>query len=850
MTVANNPLPLALRYAGRELRGGIKGFRIFLACLALGVATIAGIGSIAAALVAGLSADGRVLLGGDVSIRLIHREMEPAQRDWIAQRAAISRATTMRSMVHTADARARALIDLKAVDSLYPLYGKLELDRTLAPGDLFAQREGAWGAAVEPRITERLGLKVGDRVRVGDATYQIRALIRNEPDRVGGARSITFGPRFIVSQDSLAATGLIRPGAQVNYHYRLRLPEKADVVAFRRDLDEAFPDAGWRVRDRTGATPGVERVVSRTTQFITLVGLTALLIGGVGAGNAVRSYLAGKSSTIATLKCLGATRRMIFQIYLAEIGAMAAIGIVAGLIAGAFLPVVVSGVMTEVVALPFRAGLYPLPLLLAALFGILTAATFSLWPLARACDIAPGSLFRDLIAPARNRPGSAVMAAVATTIVALAALSVITAYDRAIAGWFVAAAAAAFALFYGAGRGVMYLAARANTQERTAHRTTLRLALANLHRPGTQTANIVLSMGLGLTVLVAVVAVEGNLNRQIRETLPANAPGFYFIDIQPNQVAEFDTVVRAVPGVHDVERVPILRGRIAEVNGVPADQVKVARNVAWVLRNDRGLTWSARPPEGAKIVAGKWWPADYKGPPLVSFDEAAARGMGIGVGDTLTLNILGRPITAKIANLREIVWGTMQLNFVIVLSPGVIENAPQTHIATVRLDPGAENAVETAVTERYANITAIRVGDILKTLTELMERVAVAVRMTAGITVLAGVLVLVGAIAGGHHRRVYDAVVLKVLGARRREVLATFLMEYGLLASATAAAAAILGSVAAWAVLTQVMRTDWTLLPGTIAATAAGAALFIVVLALAGTWRALGQKAAPLLRYE
>jgi putative ABC transport system permease protein len=842
--------PLALRLAAREMRGGMKGFRIFLACLALGVATIAGIGSVASALVAGLAADGRVLLGGDLELRLIHREMSAAQRRWLAERATVSEVASMRSMVHRPDGERRTLIYLKAVDARYPLYGRLVLDRDIGTEALFARRDGAWGAAAEPRIMERLGIEPGDRMRVGDAVFQVRALIRSEPDVIGGARAITFGPHFLVSRDSLPATDLIRPGAQVRYSYRLRLPAGADLLAFRRDLDRTFPDAGWRVRDRTGATPGVQRVVDRTTQFITLVGLTALLIGGVGAGNAVRSYLAGKASVIATLKCLGATRRLIFQTYLAEIAVMAAIGIGAGLVIGAVLPAAVATLLTDIVALPIRLGLYPAPLLLAALYGALTAAAFTLWPLARACDIAPGSLFRDLIAPARARPRRTVWLAIGLAVAALAALAVATAHDRVIAGWFVAGAAAAFLLFWGAGKGVMRLAARAGTRRRGGTGTELRLALANLHRPGAQTANIVLSMGLGLTVLVAVVVVEGNLTRQIRQTLPAEAPGFYFIDIQPDQVAPFEAAVRSVPGVRRIERVPMLRGRITEVNGVPAERVRAASDVAWVLRSDRGLTWSARPPEGTRVVAGEWWPPDYSGPPLISLDERAARGIGIGVGDTLTVNILGRPLTARIANLREIVWDSLQLNFVVMFSPGVIEKAPQTHIATVHLAPAAEDRVEDAVTGRFANITAIRVRDVLDTLSQLMERVAGAVRVTAGITVLAGALVLAGAIAGGHRRRLYDAVVLKVLGARRRQVVATFLVEYGLLAAATALAAAVLGSVAGWAVLTKVMRAEWTLLPGPVAATALGAGLFIVALALAGTWRVLGQKAAPLLRNE
>jgi putative ABC transport system permease protein len=434
--------------------------------------------------------------------------------------------------------------------------------------------------------------------------------------------------------------------------------------------------------------------------------------------------------------------------------------------------------------------------------------------------------------------------------VLLGALSIGTAHDRVIAAWFVGASIGAFGLFYGAGRAVMSIAARLSAAKKSTLKTTTRLALANLHRPGAQTANIVLSLGLGLTVLVAVVVVEVNLTRQIRDTLPAKAPSYYFIDIQPDQVEKFERTVRAVDGVTKLDRVPMLRGRITSVNGVPSKNVKAAPNVAWVLRNDRGLTWSARPPENAKIIEGSWWPDNYSGPPLISFDARAARGFGIGVGDRLTINVLGRPITARIANLREIAWGTMQINFVIIFSPGVIEKAPQTHIATLRLAPESESEVEAAVARQFANITAVRVRDILDILTGLMERIADAVRLTAGITVLAGALVLGGAIAGGQQRRLYDAVVLKVLGARRRNVLASLFLEYLFLATSTAFAAAIMGSVAGWAVLTKVMRIDWIPVPEAVILTALGASLFIIALALAGTWRVLGQKAAPMLRND
>ncbi len=843
-------IALALRLAARDLRGGRRSFRIFLACIALGVAAIAGIGSVSSSIVAGLAADGGVLLGGDVAIQLVQRPADAAQRAWLDRQGKTSEISYMRSMAHTADGTKRTLINLKSVDGAYPLYGAAATDPAEPLDTLLQRRDNIWGAVVDPAVLKKLDVKIGARIRIGQTDYLVRGTLLREPDQLAGARAITFGPRFMVAKESLIDTGLVRPGTQIRYEYRVRLPATARgdaaIAGFRQALETAFPDAGWRVRDRSGVAPGTQNVIARTTQFITLVGLAALLIGGVGAGNAVRSYLAGKIQIIAMLKCIGAGRRLVFAIWLAEIAFMTAIGIAIGLALGAALPVAASLLLSEILPTPLRIGLYPAPLLLAAAYGVLVAATFSIWPVARAASVAPSGLFRDVIAPVQSLPGRGAILTVVLCVVALAALAIATAHDRAVAAWFIGGSAAAFALFQSAGLLVMALAQRLGGSKKTA----LRLALANLHRPGAQTANIVLSMGLGLTVLVAVVVVEGNLARQIRDAMPTTAPGFYFIDIQPDQVAPFERTLRAAGPIDHINRVPMLRGRIEAVNGTPARDLAVTPGVRWVLRGDRGLTWSASPPEGTEIVAGTWWPKDYQGPPLISFDENAARGFGIGVGDRLTINVLGRPIEATIANLRRIEWRSLQINFVIVFSPGAIEAAPQTHIAAVRLPRSAEDTVEAAVAGNFANITSVRVRDVLEALAGILDNIAGAVRMIAGITVLAGALVLGGAISAGRRQRLYDSVVLKVLGARRREILASLLIEYGLLAAATAFLAALFGSIAGWAVLTRVMRMEWTPLPGTVAATATGAAVFIVLMALAGTWRSLGQKAAPLLRND
>ena len=377
----------------------------------------------------------------------------------------------------------------------------------------------------------------------------------------------------------------------------------------------------------------------------------------------------------------------------------------------------------------------------------------------------------------------------------------------------------------------------------------LRLALAGLHRPGAATASVVLSLGIGLTVLIAVALIQGNLSRQINDELPADAPSFFFVDIQPDQIEPFEALLAARPDVTRVEAVPMLRGRITAVAGVPVDQIN-ATGSQWVLRGDRGITWSETAPANSPVTEGAWWPSDYRGPLQVSLDREVAADLDVGLGDTLTINILGREFTATISSLREIEWRTLGINFVMVFSPGPLAAAPHMHIAIVHTGAENETAVERAVTDAFANVSAIRVRTALETVNGMIASIGTAVRLTAGVTLLAGTLVLAGAVAAGHRRRIYDSVVLKVLGATRRDVLVTYALEYGLLGLTTAAIAAVLGSLAAWAALVFVMGISATWLPVVVIVTGLGCTLVTMLAGFAGTWRALGHKAAPLLRNE
>jgi putative ABC transport system permease protein len=834
----------AVRFARRELRGGIRGFRIFLACLVLGVAAIAGIGSLTETVVAGIRADARLLLGGDVSVHLAYRAANEAERHFLTEGGTLSEVAKLRAMARSVDGGKRSLIELQAVDGAYPLYGAVTLAPELPLAGALEGESGIFGAAIEAAAASRLGLHLGDRFRIGDAQLELRAIVERQPDAAFGG--LAFGPRVIVSQKALAATGLIRPGALVNYEYRLKLPQGADPDSWTHAARAAFPEAGWQIRNAADASPGLQRFIERVGFFLDLAGITALLVGGIGIGNAVAGYVASKTAAIATLKCLGASSRVIFTAYLIQILALAGVGVAGGLLLGGLAPAAIAPLVAGLLPIELRLGLYPLPLGIAALSGLLTVLVFALWPLAAIGRIPAAALFRDTITPARRHVPPLVAATTIMAAVALAALVVAAAPDRRVALWYVGGAIAAFALFQLAGMAIVAAARRLPRPSRPV----LRLALANLHRPGTPTRRIVLSLGLGLSVLAAVALVQGNLAVEVETRLAEHAPADFFIDIQPDQLAGFAEIVRATPGASFAE-MPMLRGRITRLNGTAVEEAPVAAEAQWALRSDRGLTYAAEPPSGSQIIAGSWWPADYHGPPLVSFDAELAQGMGLKVGDTLSVNLLGREITATIGNLRRIDWARLGINFAIVFAPGTLEAAPQTHLAAVYVTPGeAEDGLVRRVNERFANVSAIPVREGLKAVARVIATIGTALRLVALITLAAGVLVLGGAVAAGHHRRVYDAVVLKVLGATRRTIAVAFLVEHGLLGLVTAVVAAGLGTLAAYVLVTGPMRSEWVFLPAPLAAILGLAIVLTLGLGFAGTWHALGARPAAYLRNE
>ena len=846
-------MPLVLRLALRDLRGGLSGFGIFLACIALGVAAITGVGSVSRSLSDGLARQGRTILGGDASFDLIQREATPSEAAFLRGEGKMSSVSVLRAMAR-GDDTTTALVELKAVGPDYPSTGTVVLDPPVPIADALAERDGAFGIVADAALKARLGLKIGQTLHIGNQLYAFRAVLVQEPDKL--AAGIGLGPRVLMSDAGLAASGLIQPGSLVRRLYRVALPDQgqgkpasADAVhALVAAAAKRFPEAGWEVRTRENVSPQFSRDLRRFTQFLTLVGLTALIIGGAGVANAIRGFVERKRPSIATMKSLGATGTYVFGLMLIEVMLIASLGVAIGLVVGIAMPFVVAAAFAAVLPVQLVPAVYPTQVLAGVLYGGWTALAFSLGPLGRAHDIPVSALFRDQVEPDRRRLRWRYLAMVCLAGIGLVATILLLSQERMLAVYYMVAVAAGFVML----RAVAWLLMAGARRVPHSHNVALRLAMANIHRPGALTPTVVLSLGLGLALLVSLTLIDGNIRAQLSRTVPGETPSFFFLDVQSAQAQAFRGFLENKAGDGRLEFVPMMRGRITKVAGTPVGKVKPTEKAAWVLQGDRGITFAPTLPSGSTLVKGAWWPADYAGKPLVSMESDIADGLDLKIGDTVTVNVFGREVTATIANERKVDWRKFGINFVLVFSPNTFAGAPYSDLATVTYPNGGNAARELAllrdVAVAYPSVTSIRVKDALDAVSGVVGQLATAIRGAASVALIASVLVLAGALAAGQEARLYDAVVLKTLGATRARLLAAFLLEYGLIGLATAIFGVLAGAGAAYGVVAKVMSLQFVWLWPQALMAAVGALVFTVALGLAGTWRILGKKPAPYLR--
>ncbi|MEP7351045.1 MAG: FtsX-like permease family protein [Sphingorhabdus sp.] len=832
----NPSLAILWRIARRDLNARFRGLRLLAICLFLGVATLAAIGSLTAGIADELSRRGQSILGGDIEIGISQREATQAEMAAMRKEGSVSKTVRMRAMAIGQNDES-VLAELKAVDEAYPFYGQLELEPDKC--------EPTWLPTnriyIGPSLGSRLNVKNCDNIRFGEANFTVMGTIKNEPDRLG--EGFTLGPVAIIPLMALPNTGLIQPGSMFEYKYRIKLSPGQDAEAVAKTLEAQFPSAGWEITDRSNGAPGTRRFIERMGQFLTLVGLAALVIAGIGVGNGVTSYLEGKRGSIATLKVTGADSGIIFRLYMMQIFTVAALAIVAGLAIGSVAPLAIGAIAGDILPVAPGFALYPAPLLISAIYGLLIALAFALPPLARARTVPAAGLFRAIVdRPTRLERRTVLW--VGSAILAVVALAVLTAREPLFSLGFIGAAFGLLLLLTLIAWGLRKIASRLPRPKAPL----LRLALANLHRPGAQTSALVVALGLGLTLFVTLAAIQTSINNEIRNSVPERAPSFFVLDIPRDSVPRFVGMVKDAAPDGVINMIPALRGTIIEYGGQRVDQLKELPEGAWVLNGDRGLTYSAEIPKGSEVTKGKWWPANYKGPALVSLDAAVATSLGVDIGDSLTVSLLGVEVPATIASLRAVKWENFGLNYAIVFSPGSLDAAPHNMVATLTVPKAAERVLAKSIPPAFPSASVIEVGEVVGQVTTLLTQMAQAIAAAASIAILAGIAVLVGAIAAARASRIYDSVILKLLGSTRFQILGAQAMEYGVLALILGVMSLALGLGASWYVITQIFDFTFAPDPTVLAITLLGGAGLTFVLGIVGSLPILAARPAEALR--
>ncbi|HXG98845.1 MAG TPA: FtsX-like permease family protein [Sphingomicrobium sp.] len=826
-------MKLAWRLARRDLKGGLGGLGLLWLCLAVAIAGLASVTSLASSVDRAIAAQGRTLIGGDLLLSVAQREASADEQAAIRALGRSAKSVGLRAML-VAPGGESMLADLTGADEAWPLAGKL----ALAPGGRRPANSGE--VAIGSAAAERLSLRVGDKFRLGRAEFTLAGIIESSPREGGFAMS----PPALVDEAGLARTGLIQPGSLSWTAYQILLPAGQDPNAAGLGFQRRFAEGGWRATDRSEGGSGTRRFVDRLGQMLLLVALAALAIGGLGMASAAAAFAASRRQSIAILKLVGAPRATINAMLLVELGLVAGLAILAGLAVGAATPALVASISAPLLAVAPDPNPQWGALGEAALFGVLITFAASWGAIASASETRPAQLLRGDVggsAPLALRQRIWPLLALG----AAAALTIASATNHGFAASGIGVIAVLAALFAAIGEAIRRIARGL----KHLGGPTTRLGIAALDRPGAATGRLAVALGLGLTLLIALAATASSILAEIDSSIPKRAPALFLVDIPRDEAKRVKRMAASeLPG-SELRLVPALRGPVIAVNGTRVADIRDIPEGAWILRGDRGLTFADELPPANRIVAGEWWPADYRGPPLVSIDVDAATALGLKIGDTLTVGVLGRPIEARIASFRQIDWRSMGFNFAMVFAPGAIDSAPYTLMATIA--PGAAKSTagfERRLVEELPMVSAVRVAEVVEQAKALLGSIDGAVRIATGFAIAMGMIVLAGSVVATRRERRRDIVLLRLVGATRGEVARSQLVEFSLLSAMVAVAALVLGVIAAWALVTFFFdfsfSPDWPWL----VAIPAGAIFLAIGAALAAALPALNARPAEGLR--
>ncbi|MDH4187629.1 MAG: FtsX-like permease family protein, partial [Nitrospira sp.] len=834
-----------LKMAWRETRGAWRHFFYFLSCIAIGVGALVGVSLFSANMDHAVTKEARGLLGGDLEIRLTHPMSADGQsllQSLHERGLALTHASELIAMAARISpgpfaSQATQIIELKAVEPTYPLYGTItlepaqSLDALLHPGDHHCGGHRCYGAAVQESLLIRMGLSVGDQLQIGLATFLITGIVRTEPDRMANAFSL--GPRVLIAQEGLQASELIKPGSRVRERYLIKTPHDLPLEPLLSELRGQLATDSARISSYRTAQPQLKQFLNQLSRYLGLIGLTALFIGGLGVATSIHAFLQDKLKTIAIIKALGADSSTVISTYVVQAIILGTVGSLAGLILGIVLQQSLPPLMAQLFAsnLLEQLGVSSelsqtsiWPLFKGATLGLLSTLLFTLWPLLRIREVRPGAIFRRDAEQAavelephssqwlsRWKPVDRLHLGTAGTIIlGLCGLSVWQAGSWSIGLLFLGALSLALAILFISSHVLLRILIRTPSPRILS----LRFALGNIVRPGSQATGILVAIGISVMVIVTVSLVEQTLLQHVQENRPTDAPTFFFIDLQPDQAQDFIALVRKYIGYASPELTPLVRSRLHSLNGQTvtmeeesgdsrrSDDGKSERGTQWYRSREYVLTFLEHLPKDNRLMKGEWWkPGQTFSSPLISVEEDAAAHLGLTIGSTVELDVQGAMITAQVSSIRKVEWGNFSTNFYMVLSPGSLDGAPFTYVATIRVSPEHEVLLQQAVVASFPNVSAIHIGDVLNSFTRVLDRLAVAIQAMALFCVLTSGLVMAAALAATRYRRLYESVILKALGATRGLIARVFALEYLLLGLVAGLIGLSLGTLLSWTVL-------------------------------------------------
>ena len=869
--------------AWREIRGSWRQFVFFLACLAVGVGAVVGIELFATNVEALILRDARSLLGGDLEIRVAHQLGESGRETLDDLRERNVEVTHVRELVGMAAVppehsrtQATQLVELKAVEELYPLYGQVEmtpqqsLHDSLAP--VACPSLPCFGAVVQESLLISFGLQLHDHVKIGQAWFAVTGILVKEPDRVASAFSL--GPRVLISRQALQATDLVKPGSRVRERYLLRVPESLALGPLRGELQGRLGPEGAGVSSYRDAQPRIRRFLDQLTTYLGLIGLTSLFVGGIGIACTIHGFMRHRLTTVAILKTLGADSGLLIRVYLLQSLFMGFLGSLGGVALGVGLQRLLPALFGELIPVAISSQVTVLPLGKGLLVGALTTLCFTIWPLLTIREIPPalvfrreveqhhaaaGSRFRLLwdvllgIVRDRHRLGTAVMMGCGLFV-----LATWQARSLTLGALFILAFCAAVILLQVGARVLLYGLGKLPRPRSFV----IRQALGNVQRPGNYTRGMAVAIGVGVMVIVTVALVKTSLLVALGERIPEDAPTFFFIDIQPDQKESFEEIVQREAAQAPYRLTPVVRARLRAIEGhvIDPEEHKGKKN-GWYFTREYVLTALSTLPRDNAVVKGTWWATDSAAmrktdskqeaaPVRVSVEDKAADNLGVDVGSTIEFVVQGTPLPAVVENTRKVDWGSFSMNFFMILAPGALDGAPMTYIASAKVEPDEELPLQHALVRALPNVTAIKIGDVLANVARLLEQLAWAIQGIALLSMVSGAVVMTAAVSSTRYRRLYESAILKAIGGTRRIVVASFAVEFALIGGLAGVIGVGLASALSWAILHFFLDLAWTVQPLVLSWGLLATVGLAVAVGFLSTFKILGEPPLAVLRQE